>query len=385
MDRAIQNIFAQHFAQYAQSHRVSLREHKAAESFINCRTARLGGHVERCPEGHFQRSHYNSCKHRSCPQCNAIQTERWLQRQQAKLLDCPHHHIIFTVAHELIPLWLFNRSKFMNLLFHAADDSLTHFLKDSRFLGATPGALLAFHSWGRDLSIHPHVHCLITDGGLTAQGDWRRPKRSHFLPVKALMKAFRGRFCALLHRALDKGDLIAPGRDPSLWHYRIKRCQAKKWNVRLEQRYDHARGVAIYLARYVRGGPIKSSQVTLSDKGVRFQYYDHRLNPQGRRSRLSYQTMPVSQFLKRYLQHVPEKRRQVVRGYGLYAARSGGRLDEARRLHHQPPQATPVYLDWQTFMHTSTGEDYRQCPACQRTLHCSALPPRQQGPPLRVA
>ena len=385
MERAIQNVFRQHFAGYAASRKLSLREHEAAQRFVACRSAQLGGHVETCPEGHFRRIHYNSCKHRSCASCNALQTERWLRRQQARLLDCPHHHIIFTIAHELIPLWLFNRSAVMNLLFHAVNDTLKNFLGDPRYLGATPGALLAFHSWGRDLSIHPHIHCLITDGGLDAQGTWQRPKRIHFLPLRPLMLAFRGRFTALLHRGLDAGDLVAPGGSVPEWHGIIGKLKRKKWNVHLEQRYDHARGVAIYLARYVRGGPIRNDQVRLSQGQVQFAYRDHRLNKPGSRHRVSRQTWSTDQFLARYLQHVPEKRRQVVRCYGLYAHRSKERLNRARVLHHQAPLEEAVFLDWETFMYDVAGEDFRRCPECRRRLRKTVLPPRQQGPPETVS
>jgi len=381
MDRAIQQLFRQHFPEYATHHRLSLREHRAAQRIIDCRTAKLGGHIERCPEGHFQRAHYNSCKHRSCAQCNALQTERWLERQKGRLLDCPHHHLIFTVAHELIPLWLFNRSRFMNLLFHAVDDTLKTFLDDPRYLGASPGALLAFHSWGRDLSLHPHIHCLVSDGGLTQNDQWQRPRRSHFLPAKPLMLAFRGRFCALLHRGLDSGALSPPGGDARDWHRRIGMCQSKKWNVRLERRYDHARGLAIYLARYVRGGPVRDCQVSRTRQGVRLAYRDHRHTTPGGGPRSSTAHFSPEEFFRRYLQHVPEARRQVVRAYGLYAARCGERLNLARGLHHQAPVEAPGHLAWETFMARLTGENYRRCPVCQRPLESGVLEVRQQGPP----
>lgn len=381
MDGAIQQIFKQQFRQYAATHRLSIRELEAGQRFIDCRTAKLGGHVERCPEGHFQRSHYNSCKHRHCARCNALANERWLERQKARLLNCPHHHLIFTVAHELIPLWLYNRSKFMNLLFHAVDDTLRRFLSDPRYLGAQPGKLMAFHSWGRDLSIHPHIHCLISDGGLDTEGNWQCPRRSHFLPARPLMQAFRGRFCALLHRSLDSGELKSPGSDVLGWHGRIARCQKKKWNVRIERRYDHGEGLAVYLARYMRGGPIRNSQVKLQGGQVRFGYYDHRQNPGGVKQKRSVTNYPVETFFDRYLQHVPEKRRRVVRSYGLYAARAVGRLNRARTLHHQVPVKEPKVLCWESFMQRKTGTNYRHCPQCERELQRHALEPRQGSPP----
>lgn len=381
MEGAIQQVFRQHFEQHALTHKLSSREYTAGNRFIACRTATLGGHVERCPEGHFQRAHYNSCKHRSCAQCNTLQAERWLERQKARLLDCPHHHLIFTIAHELIPLWRYNRSTVMHLLFHAVDDTVNQFLADPRYLGARPGMLLAFHSWGRDLSIHPHVHALISDGGLDARGHWQRPKRSHFLPAKPLMLAFRGRFCALLHRALDSGTLQAPGGDLLGWHGTIARCQRKKWNVRIERRYAHGQGLAVYLARYVRGGPIRNSQVTLRDDRVQLSYRDHRLNAPGANAKHSTANFSIGDFFKRYLQHVPDKRRHVVRTYGLYASRALDQLNVARSLHHQAAVTEPALLEWMDFMTQKTGQDYRLCPRCQRRLQSRPLEPRQQSPP----
>jgi len=198
------------------------------------------------------------------------------------------------------------------------------------------------------------------------------------------MMAFRGRLSALIHRALDNESLIAPGGDIRGWHRLISRCQSKKWNVRLERRYSHAKGMAIYLARYARGGPINNGQITLVNSQVRFRYHDHRLNAGKSKSdsKSSFLTFTTGQFFKRYLQHVPEKRKQVIRCYGLYAPRARDRLNVARQLHHQLPLVESDYLDWETFMQKITGEDYRHCPECHRELHCSALIPKQRGPPL---
>lgn len=265
MERCIQTLFCRHFPSYQVRQKVSLRERQAAQSIMACRTAVLGGHVERCPNGHVVNAHFNSCKHRSCTLCNGLLKERWLIARKAKLLECPHYHGIFTVPHEFIPLWLYNRTYFMNLLFRGTHAALMTFLSDPKHLGATPGLLMSFHSWGRNLSVHPHVHCLITAGGLDDAGSWRLPKRSHFLPVKPLMLVFRGIMTKLLHEALETQQLaLPPDTDRFDWHKRIKSTKAKAWNVHLRERYDHARGVACYLAKYVRGGHyvINSSRCT---------------------------------------------------------------------------------------------------------------------------
>ena len=386
MGRVIQKIFIKHFDIYSHARKLSIRELEAGQSFIACRTSVLGGHSETCPEGHIKRIHYNSCKHRSCAQCNAIQIERWLQKQKERLLHCPHHHIIFTIAHELIPLWQFNRTVVMNLLFRSIRETLLDFLEDTRYLGAIPGILCAFHSWGRDLITHPHGHCLVTDGGLNENGKWVSPKRSHFLPIRAVMIKFRGTFCGLLHQALDAGDMRVPDKDTiGRWHALIKKTQSKKWNVNLRERYDHGHGVATYLARYVRGGPTADHQFTLIDNGIRFRYYDHRKNRDGKKRKPSYLTLKPEQFFKRYLQHVPEKRKQVVRSWGLYATAKKTELNQARAQHQQGPVEPSDTIDWQDFIEKITGEDCRHCPTCQRQLISRIIVPKQQSPPSKMA
>lgn len=379
MERCIQHLFHQYFPAYLSQHKVSLRERRAAQSIMACRTAASGGHVEACPDGHIARVHYNSCKHRSCTLCNGLLKERWLIARQAKLLDCPHYHSIFTVPHEFIPLWLYNRSLFMKLLFQGTHSALMTFLSDSRHLGATPGMLMSFHSWGRNLSLHPHVHCLITAGGMDEKGEWRQPRRSHFLPVKALMLVFRGIMTRLLHEALEKQQLmLPPGTDRFGWHKRIKATKAKAWNVHLRERYDHAMGVVCYLARYVRGGPLRDRQVTLQGNTVVLHYQSHQTK-RAERSRFT----PV-QFLRQFLCHVPEKSSHVVRGFGLYGNNQFTRLNEARALCEQEPIEAPVFLEWQSWLQQVTGIDHRHCPQCKKLLITRLVIPRQQAPPARV-
>lgn len=379
MERCIQRLFQNHFAHYRLTHGVSLRELRAAESIMACRTAKLGGHIESCPQGHVIRAHYNSCKHRSCTQCNSLPKERWLLGQKSRLLDCSHYHIIFTVPHEFVPLWLYNRSRFMNLLFQGAHEALAKLLSDPRHLGAQPGMLMSFHSWGRNLSLHPHVHCLITNGGLDEHGKWCQPRRSHFLPAKVVMLVFRGIMARLLHQALEQTQLaLPPDTNCYHWHRLVKQTKAKAWNVNLRERYDHGTGVATYLARYVRGGPLRDSQLSINNHRVHMQYVSHQTH---RTENISF---PVEQFLQRFLQHVPDKGSQVVRGFGLYANGHTKQLNVAREVHEQAPVEKPDFLRWQTWLQQVTVEDHRHCPHCQKPLLTKVMP-RQHSPPVRLS
>ena len=175
--RSLQAILQVHAEALKKNHKLPKRVLVAMEAIIRCRTAAMGGHVERCPDGHVEKVWYNSCKHRSCPKCGHLPTERWLQKQKERLLACPHYHVIFTVPPELHILWRYNRELMMELLFHSVRDTLFVLLGDQRYGGLLPGLICSLHTWGRNLSLHPHLHCLVTGFGLRSDGAWCRPRK----------------------------------------------------------------------------------------------------------------------------------------------------------------------------------------------------------------
>ena len=186
-----------------------------------------------------------SCRNRACPQCNGLARERWLQRTRARLLDCAHWHVVFTIPHQLNALWQLNTAPMMDALFAAARDTLLELLSDPRHLGAQAGIQLALHTWTRTQALHPHVHALVSDGGMH-QGQWVSPRRSHFLPAKVVMLLFRGKLLDALRKlhqdnCLRRPDQISPERLTGPLNYLGRRL---KWNVRVCQRYAHGRGVA---------------------------------------------------------------------------------------------------------------------------------------------
>ena len=215
-------------------------------------------------------------------------------------------------------------------------------LADPKHLGAEPGFLLALHTWGRSLSLHPHIHCLITDGGLAAE-QWREPRGSCFLPARIVMAKFRGKFLWEVRRAIVQGTLRLPGGESvEHWQSLLNKLGRKKWNVHLRERYRHGDGVIQYLARYVRGGPLRNGQlVAVNEAQVTYRYCAH--NSDGAK-RAAMMTLAPDAFIRRYLQHVPEPGRHILRGYGLYAHTKTPELDRARNLFHQPPFAPPARL-----------------------------------------
>jgi len=253
----LQMIFQDAFPTYEQGHLLPPHVRKAARALMQCRTAALGGHVQACPDGHMSRIWYNSCRHRSCPQCAYLQAERWLALQRARLLACDHYHVIFTLPHELNPLWLANVPVMTTLLFQAVRDTLGTLLADPKYLGAQPGSIAALHTWSQTLVLHPHLHCLVTGGGLTSTGQWVTVRHGFLLPARVVMAVFRGKMLDAIRQAWARGEVVLPEelRPPQFVTLLTRLGHPRKtpWNVWSMERYRHGAGVVTYLARYLCG------------------------------------------------------------------------------------------------------------------------------------
>lgn len=378
----LQTIFQAAYPAYEQTHLLPGHVRRAARAIMQCRTAALGGHVQSCPDGHTTRIWYNSCRHRSCPQCAFLQTERWLVLQQARLLACDYYHVIFTLPHDLNPLWLANGPVMSTLLFHAARDTLDTLLGEPKYLGAQPGIIAALHTWSQTLVLHPHLHCLVTGGGLSPAGHWVAVRHGFLLPMRVVMAVFRGKMLDTIRQAVACGEVVLPeAMRPQPFCNLLNRLghpTKTRWNVRIMERYPHGAGVITYLARYLRGGPIKNSRLLAFDGArVTFRY---RASASGTVSS-SHMTLPVADFLQRVLLHVPAPRTRVVRSYGLYHPIQAEPLAHSRALLGQSPVAVPARLDWQTVWAPWGEAPPERCPTCGQVLVCTGVLPRGGAPP----
>lgn len=380
----VADILAVGAARHLASRSVPAVVAQACRAILACRTAALGGHVRKCENGHVVRVWYNACRNRSCPRCSFHRVQVWLERQAKTLLGCAHVHIIFTIPHELNFIWLCNYVVLGDLLFATAQAALFELSADPTYLGARPGALMALHTWGQQLPLHPHVHCLASAGGVDGNGNWVAARRKSLLPAEPLKQLFRGKFLYELRRLARAGRLRLPegwGRDQveSL----CRELETKRWNVHVCERYENPTAVLNYLGRYLHGGPIGESRLLSFDgETVRFRYKDYRdRGPDGPREKVM--SLPCDEFIRRYLQHVPPQGFHLVRGFGVY--RRGGSTEALRSRVREALPLTPelhAALTWRLPAQEDQTDSLANCPTCGARLHVVPVP---RAGPLWVA
>ena len=367
----IQDIFQECYPKYEKTKPVAAHAMKAAWKISNCRTKKLGGHIQKCPDDHYMQIWYNSCKHRSCPQCSGIQKEEWLHKQSEKLLDTGHFHVVFTIDHNINYLWLKNPKILTGVLFEAAKEALFGMLEnEEKFMGVTPGMIATLQTWGETLIFHSHLHCLVTAGGITKDKKWRSEKKGYLLPAKKLSRVFRGKFIDKLHNLIYKGKLKRPeGMSYSELHRMLRRSRKKKWAVNICEKYPYGEGVVKYLARYIKGGPISEKRIKYwNKKEVKFIYKDNKNG--GKKETIK---LPTDEFIRRYLLHVPKPNLHVVRYYGLYASCKKTELNKMKAELGQKVGEADIDISWQEYCEQvgeKTGDDQytSKCPVCGKEL-----------------
>lgn len=359
MKPTLATVLDRHLDAFLANHKIPLYQLKALESYRHCRTDALGSHSQYCENGHLMGVWYSSCRRRGCAQCQGLANARWLAAQKARLLSVTHHHWIFTLPHELLPVWRYNRELLQDLLFRAVAEVLSTLSGDARYLNAQPGYLLTLHTWGRNLSLHPHLHCLISHGGLDTSGNWTEPKKSSLFPARVMMQLFRGKFLASL---VSRDDLVLP-QDLSAPRLRtlINKLGRIDWVVHCCKPYRHGHGVAAYLSRYVKSGPFNNRQIRRADtNGIVFRYHNHRT------SKEAHQRLSPDQFIHRLCDHIPQRGKPTIRYYGLYHACRRSALNIARQAHGQHCVPVAPQLEWQDYLQQLNRVP--TCPQCGARL-----------------
>ena len=298
-------------------------QRRALDDLTACRTAALGGHVLECPGCGHQEVAYNSCGNRHCPKCQATATARWLEAQAADLLETPYFHVVFTLPSALGPIARSNPRVVYGLLMRAAAQTLLEVAANPKHLGAEVGVLAVLHTWGQNLMLHPHVHCVVTGGGLAPdESRWVAGRNDYFLPVPILRGVFRGKFLAGLRAAFTRGRLRFPGKlavpgDSGPFNRLLSEAVRTDWVVYARRPTKGPATVLKYLARYTHRAAISNRRlVGLTDGRVRFRWKDY-----AHGGKPGTMTLAAVEFVRRFLMHVLPTGFVRVRHYGVLANR----------------------------------------------------------------
>jgi hypothetical protein len=310
---------------FLETHRAWLtRQHRRVlRALVQCRTAALGGHRDRCDQCTQPGFSYNSCRDRHCPKCLMAARDQWVAAREQELLPVGYVHVVFTMPEMLARLALVNKRVVYDLLFRAAAATLLQVAANPKRLGAAIGGLMVLHTWGQRLQHHPHVHCVVPAGGLSPDGArWIHARPTFFLPVKVLRQIFRGKLVAGLREAFQHGRLQFPGAlqpfaSEVAFRAFLRSLYRQSWVVYAKPPFGSPAHVLHYLARYTHRVAISNHRlVAVTDDTVAFRWKDYRHGSQVRTL-----TLDAAEFLRRFLLHVLPKGFVRIRYFGVLAPR----------------------------------------------------------------
>jgi len=385
----VADILRHHGHAWRQLHRghISLGQLKVMSAIEHCRSAELGSHVLFCQACDHQQIAYNSCRNRHCPKCQASAAHRWLEARQTDLLPVDYYHLVFTLPGPISDLAFVNKGVIYNILFQAAAQTLQVIAKDPKHLGAKIGVTLVLHTWGSAMTHHPHVHGVVTGGGLSIDGEqWVACKPGFFLPVRVLSRLYRRLFLEKLTQAYQLNKLQFFAEQQALKEEKhftnwIKSLSQIEWVVYAKRPFAGPAAVLAYLSRYTHRVAIANSRLlSMDEHGVTFKWKDYRLKGA---SRYKPMTLTVNEFIRRFLIHILPSGFHRLRHYGLIAnTNRKDNLAHARKLLRVNEAKLPAQEET-TDKHQS--EEQKQdatyvCPDCGAPMIIIETFPRSQQP-----
>lgn len=368
----VADIFRQYGPEYRQSHQLPRNQRRVMGAIVDCRTSALGGHKDKCDNcGHTEIS-YNSCRNRHCPKCQFLKKEKWIEARAEDLLPIQYFHVVFTIPAELKPLVLSNKKVMYDILFRSVSETLIRLADDPKHLGAHIGFMAILHTWGQNLMDHPHVHCVVTGGGLSPEGSsWISSRKKFFIPVNVMSELFKEKFRAYLKRSYELGELVFPVvidylKERHAFERLRRQLYHKKWVVYCKPPFNGVEGVFEYLSRYTHRIAISNNRILKIENGeVSFLWRDYSDG-----DKVKIMTLYALEFIRRFLLHILPGGFVKVRYYGLIANRNRkNNIALCRDLLGTSQIETKdknIPETWQEHLLRVSGVDVTKCPVCKK-------------------
>lgn len=385
----IQDIFIQCSEEFLSGNHVSFEQLKAINAIKNCRTDSLGGHIEVCDTCGNVHVSYNSCRNRHCPKCQGMAREKWIYDRQQDILPIKYFHAVFTVPEELYPIFRMNQKLLYDILFKASSQTLLELSSDKKYIGAQIGFISVLHTWGQNLMFHPHIHCIVTGGGLSEnENSWRNSKKNFFIPVKVLGKKFRGKFLCYLKDEYYANKLKLYGdsyrlRDKFVFSGFIDNLFKKNWVVYCKKPFENESYVINYLGRYTHRVAISNSRIVdFKDKKVTFKWKDYKDNNKNK-----IMTLDASEFIRRFLLHILPKGFVKIRYYGLLSNRNRNlKLARCKNIFKIQIKGKEHRISAAELFKILTGKEIDSCRKCKqgKMITVCTFHPKKDNPPGKV-
>ncbi len=359
----IQEILNKGLEKYEKENKVIGYKKKTMHAIKDCKTATIGAHKYVCDECGYEEIAYNSCRNRHCPNCQIGKKLKWIEARKDEVLNIKYYHIVFTIPNEIYNIVLQNQSKMYKILFKASAETLQELAEDKKYLGAEIGFFSILHTWGQNLMYHPHVHLVVTGGGLSKTNKWVEKEEAFFIPVKVMSRVFRGKF--LKYMRDTKLDFYGKNKElenPAIYNELIQGLYNKEWIVYCKEPFNNAECVIQYLGRYTHRVAISNERILkIEADQVTFKWRDYKDN-----NKMKEMTISIQEFIRRFLLHILPPHFMKIRYYGLL----GNRNKKKKILRCKILTRTKIYkkekLPTLELLKKTLGKDFNLCPCCKK-------------------
>lgn len=366
MEHAISKVFKRFGSSYKEKHSLNYDQIRVYNNITTCRTESLGTRIYQCEECGHKIFTYNSCKDRHCPNCQDYKKEVWIEKHKNEILDITYFHVVMTVPAELHPIFYHNSKKMYNLLFKATSETILELCEDEKYLGVKVGITSMLHTWGQTGQYHPHIHMIVTGGGLDNLGNWKDCKNDYLLPVKVISRLFRGKLLSMI----KEEELVFYNEyeylnDKEELNKYLKPLYEKEWVCYSKEPFNNVGETYEYLGRYAFKVCMSNERIlSITDKDVIFKYRDRHDNNKEK-------TMQVTgeEFIRRFLLHALPKGFMKIRHYGLLAGKNKKERIKELQIKTKTKRRKEKQIEKISILNRITGKDVTKCSKCNGMLY----------------
>ena len=359
----IQEILNKGLDEYLEKHKVVGYKQKVTKAIKDCKTEKLGAHKYVCDECGHEEIAYNTCRNRHCPNCQFGKKLKWIEARKSEVLNVKYYHVVFTIPSEIYTVVLQNQEKMYKILFKASSETMQELARDEKYLGAEIGFFSILHTWGQNLMYHPHIHCVVTGGGLTETEKWKEKEEKFFIPVKVMSRKFRGKFLSYMKK--EKLKYYGENEyldNPENYDNLIQSMYNKEWVVYCKEPFNNAESVIKYLGRYTHRVAISNERIVkVEDDKVRFKWRDYK-----DKNKMKEMTITIEEFIRRFLIHILPPKFMKIRYYGIL----GNRNKKKKLLKCKILTRTKIHkkkeLPTLELLKKVLGKDFNLCPQCKK-------------------